>query len=254
MPAGLSPFVSQTDYSASMARIQTANRSPIGTRLLMLLAWTSYVLSLLQVCGLFNVSGVSYDNYYVNGVWLGWSVGAVSFIALIFLARHSRKRRAAQVAAAVQLENATYSNRSPALAWRVVDERFIEVEVLDVQQQHHIASLEHQVHVLQAQMAAQAHHQAVDHELIAHQAAAAAAAQYAPPHYAPSAAPAAPLYPVQYYPTVASPSVRIPVAEPVFVQPVYQPAAGSVFAHPPPQYYANQTRSDMRAPLVQHQF
>ena len=248
MPAGLSSHLTQDDYSASMARIQSANRSPLGARLLMLVAWLAYVVSLLQVCGLFGVgvNGVMYGGYYVNGTWLGWIVGLVSLVSLISLARYSRKRRFAQVSAAVAMEHATYSNRVPALAWRVVDERFIEIDVVDASQ-HHIAALEHQVHILQAQVAAQAHHQAVDHELLAHQA---AAAHHAPPHYAapaasPSGSVAPPPFHVQYYPTVA---------EPVYAQPVYQPAPGSVFAHPPPQYYTAQPRTELRQPLVQYQY
>ena len=254
MPAGLSTYLSSDEYCASMARIQAANRSAVSTRFLYLLSWLGYMAGLFQLCGLFSYGGYSYDDYYVSGTWVGLSVAVVSFVCLISLSRYMRKRRAAQVQAAVQLEHLTYSTRSPALAWRLIDDSLLEIDVVSHQQQH-IAALEHQVHVLQAQMAAQAQHQAVDHELIAHQAAAAQHAQQH--HYAPAAAPSGPSSPfhVQYYPTVASPAaVHLPVAEPVYAQAVYQPAAGSVFAHPPPQYYAPQPRTDMRAPLVQHQY
>jgi len=238
MPAGLSTYMSVDEYSASMARIQSANRSAVSTRFLYTLSWLGYMLGLFQVCGLFSYTGgYSYDDYYVSSSWVGLSVAVVSFIALISLSRYMRKRRAAQVAAAVQIEHITYSTRSPSLTWRVVDDNLVEIDVVDPQQ-YHIAALEQQVHSLQAQVAAQAQHQAVDHELIAHQQAAAAAHHH---HVAP------PPFHVQYYPSV-------PIAEPVYAQSVYQPTAGSVFAHPPPQYYAPQPRTDMRAPLVQHQY
>ena len=258
VPAGLSSHLTQEEYAASMARIRAANQSPLGTRMLMLLAWLVYTASLMQICGLTSIGGVMYGQYYMSGTWLGWTAGFFSFVALVMLSHFSRKRRSQQVALAVAVEHAAYSLRQPQLAWRLVNLRFVEIRVVDALSQQHIAALEHQVHILQAQVAAQAQHQQVDHELIAHQQAAAAAshAYSVSPHYAPSsstvhAAPQSPFH-VQYYPSVApSPAVHVPVAEPVYAQAVYQPAPGSVFAHPPPQYF---TRQDMRAPLVQHQY
>lgn len=257
MPSGLSSYLSDDEYAASMGRIQAANRSTLGVRLLYAFAWVGYMMGLFQLFGMFSYGGDwTYDGYYVNNTWMGLSVAVVSFVALIALGRYMRKQRAAKVAAAVQVEHISYQTHQPQLAWRVVNESLIEINVVD-QSQSHIAQLEHQVHFLQAQVAAaqqaqaaQQHHQAVDHELIAHQAAAAAAAaaaaHHAQVHHRAPTAPVSPPAP-QYYPSV------MPVAEPVYAQSVYQPAAGSVFAHPPPQYY-NQPRADLRAPLVHSQY
>jgi len=238
MPAGLYPYVHSDEFTASMQRIRSANRSPLGALFIYCLAWVGYVFGVLQVIGM------PYG-YYYSQFWTGFGVLLTSLFVIIAVGRYMRNKKIAQVSAAVATEHALYSTRPVPITWRVVShgwkQHAVEVEVNNnsVQQQQ-IDHLQHQLAMWQREAQHAQHHVQHDHHVIEQQ-----AEQLAHQHQPQPA----------YYPVV-QPMVQVE-------RPVYVPVNGSVFAHPPPQYYAStaptqqyvvQPVDHMRAPLMRNAY
>ena len=243
MPAELSPYLHPDDFSASMQRLQAANRSPLLARLVYVAAWVVYIWGLMQMITV----GFSYNNFY-----LGFGVLLASFLVIVGVGRYMRVTRAQKVAAAVAVEHANYSQRAVPLAWTLVAQGWyrqaVEVEVLTSQQQLQIHSLQHDLAHAQQQAAQQQAHLQYDHAVMQQQQAVQLAEaqviaqqqQWINQHQA---------HP-HMYPAVAAP------------RPVYPSTPApmpSVFAHPSPFYYAPpaptalytpQPQNDLRTPLV----
>jgi hypothetical protein len=250
MPPALAPYLSPDEFVGSMRRLRAANRSPPGALFLYVLGWIGYAYGVIQVVG-----SSTYNYYYYNQFWTGFGILLASLFVVVAVGRYMRLKRIEQVAAAVALEHSAYSARPIPIAWRTVAagwrSQAVEIEVMNFNPQQQIESLQQQISQLQRDAAIAQQQSQFDQSIIAQQSIdqqqinnqqqwmnlqqqVINREEQINSHY---------------------PQLQ-PVPPPV-ARPVYMPVGGSVFAHPPPQYFAPvpvQPADNMRTPLMRNPY
>jgi len=242
-PSSLTGYCTPTEYAATIARINKANKPTAGPVIVHILCCLFYVHSIVMFLQSYGYGIAYYQQYDYEGddlpTWVPFTALCVSSIFLVLSARWMRNKRIDALTKTISSESESYSQRQAAIAMRIINpgtrSASLEIDTLaasgiQIQEQQPGAAIQSSI-----------------------------PSSSPPQYYAPTVQPQQPV--VQQHQLIA-PTPHLPVYPSVQHSTGLLPSAPYVpfFSHPQPQmvYHPQQpsinAHYDMRQPLVAHQY